>query len=421
MSRLLLLCTVICLSSLGRIIAFNNLARVLVPIKHRPRVLNVNIKMGLLDGLKNMVKGPDPSVALAQENDILLKVYTQKVEKINSLEDVCEKLSNDQLIAKTEEFKRRIASGASLDSLLIEAFAVVREASWRILELRHYDVQLLGGMALHDGRLAEMATGEGKTLVAILPTYLNALGGSSAYVVTTNDYLARRDGENMGQVLRFLGLSVGVIQSYQKESERKLAYDCDVTYVANQELGFDFLRDNLAMQRENVVQQRPFGFCLVDEVDSILIDEARTPLIISRKGKAPTEKYLSCSQIVKNLNNGVHYEVDLKNQKVDLTPTGYKLCEQIVGKKLFDLTDPWAFYLISALKAKELFAKDKEYIVKDDSIQIVDSFSGRVLEGRRFSDGLQQSIEAKESLRYVLPQALPRPRSFSIANATHTL
>lgn len=267
-----------------------------------------------------------------------------------------------------------------------------------MLGLRHYDVQLLGGMTLHDGRLAEMATGEGKTLVAVLPVYLNALSGDGAFVVTTNDYLAARDGETMGQVYRYLGLSVGIVQSYQKEPERRAAYDCDVTYVANQELGFDFLRDNLAMTTENTVVKRPYNFCVVDEADSILMDEARTPLIISRKGGAPTDKYLTCAQIAKNLEEKTHYEVDLKDQRVELTPNGYKYVEQIIGKNLFDLKDPWAFYVINALKAKELYNKDKEYTINDGQVDIIDAFTGRVLEGRRFTDGLQQSIEAKEAL-----------------------
>lgn len=243
-----------------------------------------------------------------------------------------------------------------------------------------------------------MATGEGKTLVALLPTYLNALSGQSAFVVTTNDYLARRDGETMGQVYRFLGLTVGVVQSYQKEAERRKQYQCDITYVANQELGFDFLRDNLAMSTENIVLTRPYNFCVVDEADSILIDEARTPLIISRKGNGPTAKYISAAQISQNLFVGKHYEVNKKDQKVELTPAGFKFAEQIVGKGLYELNDPWAFYIINALKAKELFIKDSEYIVQNGQISIVDSFTGRVLEGRRFSDGLQQAIEAKEGL-----------------------
>ena len=235
--------------------------------------------------------------------------------------------------------------------------------------------------------------------MALLPSYVNALTGNGVYVVTTNDYLAKRDGENIGQVLRFLGLTVGIIQSYQKESDRKNAYSCDVTYVANQELGFDFLRDNLAMSLDNVVQQKPYNFCIIDEADSILIDEAKTPLIISRKGNPPTQKYVTSAQIAKNLMPNVHYEVSLKDQKVELTTTGYKFVEQIIGKNLFDLNDPWAYYVINSIKAKELFFNEKDYIVKDGAISIIDSFSGRVLEGRRFTDGIQQSIEAKEDLK----------------------
>eukprot|EP01041_Mallomonas_annulata_P006005 gene6005-12107_t len=358
----------------------------------------LTLKMGLFDGLKKIVGVTDTTEALVMENENTLKDYMKIVTKINNLEDSFEKLSNDELQAKTDEFRKRLRSGETLNSLLVEAFAVAREASWRVLKLRHFDVQLVGGMALNDGRLAEMATGEGKTLVAILPTYLNALTGESAFVVTTNDYLARRDGENMGQVFRFLGLTVGVIQSYQKEAERKAAYGCDVTYVSNQELGFDFLRDNLAISLDQVVQTRPYNFCVVDEADSILIDEARTPLIISRKGPAANEKYISSAEIVKSLNKGIHYDVNLKDQKVELTPAGFKFAEQIVGKGLFELLDPWAFFIVNALKAKELYNKDKEYIVRDGQVAIVDAFTGRVLDGRRFTDGLQQSIEAKESL-----------------------
>lgn len=260
--------------------------------------------MGLLDGLKKMTT-VDPVQKLLQDNESDLKRYGANVDKINALEEAYEALSNDALRAKTAEFRQRLQAGESADSLLVEAFAVAREASWRVLSLRPFDVQLLGGMALHDGRLAEMATGEGKTLACVLPVYLNALSGSSAYVVTTNDYLARRDGETMGQVFRFLGMSVGVVQSYQKEPARREAYNADVTYVSNQELGFDFLRDNLAMSVDMVVMQRPFAFCVVDEADSILIDEARTPLIISRKGAPPAQKILTCASIANNLKNKV--------------------------------------------------------------------------------------------------------------------
>lgn len=253
-------------------------------------------------------------------------------------------------------------------------------------------------MALHDGRLSEMATGEGKTLVALLPAYLNALTGTSTFVVTSNDYLAKRDGRKMGNVFRFLGMSVGIIQSQFQEQERRDAYECDITYLSNQELGFDFLRDNLALTPENIVQTRPFGFCIVDEADSILIDEARTPLIISKKGFGPINKYISASQIVKNLLKGKHYEVNLKDQSVELLPDGYRYCEKIVGKSLFELSDPWAFFIVNAIKAKELFQLNQQYITQNGEIVIVDSFSGRVLTGRRFTDGLHQALEAKEGL-----------------------
>lgn len=361
------------------------------------------LSMGLLDSVKKLVGATDPAEALTAENDKQLKMYLERVDKINALEDQYEKMKKEDVIAKTEEFRERLKKGASLDSILVEAFAVVREASWRVLNIRHFDVQLMGGMALHDGRLAEMATGEGKTLVAILPVYLNALTGQSAYVVTTNDYLARRDGETMGQVFRYLGMSVGIIQSYQKEEQRKEAYDTDITYLSNQELGFDFLRDNLAMSLENVVQTRPYNFCVVDEADSILVDEARTPLIISRKGNGPTAKYSSCAQIALNLEVTKHYDVNEKERKIELTPAGFKYCEKIVGKNLYDLVDPWAYYIINAVKAKELYIRDKQYIVAEgpdggSEISIVDEFTGRVLTGRRFTDGLQQAIEAKENI-----------------------
>jgi len=360
----------------------------------------VTTSLNLFEGFKKLVGGGDSKEIASQDNEKQIKLYLKTVDQINSLEKKYESISNEELIAQTNVFKKRIQQGESLDTILPDAFAVAREASWRILQMRHFDVQLIGGIALHDGRLAEMATGEGKTLVALLPAYLNALTGNGVYVVTTNDYLAKRDGENIGQVLKFLGLSVGIIQSYQKEPERKQAYNCDVTYVANQELGFDFLRDNLAMTLDAVVQPKPYNFCIIDEADSILIDEAKTPLIISRKGSPPTQKYITSAQIARNLNKGVHYEVNEKDQKVDLTNTGFKFVEQILNKNLFDLNDPWAFYIINAVKAKELFNLNRDYIIATDgTVSIVDTFSGRVLEGRRFTDGIQQSIEAKENLK----------------------
>jgi preprotein translocase subunit SecA len=369
--------------------------------KPRSRVTRptLSLQMGVIDGFKKLVGPSDSAAILENENDKVIKEYMERVEEVNALEDGLEKISDEGLVKKAGDLRTRLSSGASRESILVEAFAVAREATWRVLSMRHYDVQLMGGMALHDGRLAEMVTGEGKTLVALLPVFLNALSGEPAFVITTSDYLARRDGENIGQVFRFLGLSVGIVQNFQTERQREAAYSCDVTYVSNQELGFDFLRDNLATSQDQVVLRRSFAFCVVDEADSILVDEARTPLIISRKGNAPTDKYISCAEIAKNLKEGEHYEVDRKNTKVEMTPKGFKYAEQIVGKGLFELGDPWAFYIVNAVKAKELYARDSEYIIREDgSVAIVDSFSGRVLDGRRFTDGLQQSIEAKEGL-----------------------
>lgn len=356
--------------------------------------------LNLFEGFKKLVGATDSKEIASQDNEKQIKIYLKTVDQINALEKKYESVSNEELVGQTDTFKKRLQQGESLDSILPDAFAVAREASWRILQMRHFDVQLIGGLALHDGRLAEMATGEGKTLVALLPAYLNALTGNGVYVVTTNDYLAKRDGENIGQVLKFLGLSVGVIQAYQKEAERKQSYNCDVTYVANQELGFDFLRDNLAMTLDAVVQPKPYNFCIIDEADSILIDEAKTPLIISRKGSPPTQKYITSAQIAQNFKKDVHYEVNEKDQKIDLTNNGFKFVEQILNKNLFDLNDPWAFYIINAVKAKELFNLNRDYIIAaDGTVSIVDTFSGRVLEGRRFTDGIQQSIEAKEKLK----------------------
>ncbi|CAN0024513.1 unnamed protein product, partial [Ectocarpus fasciculatus] len=304
-----------------------------------------------------------------------------------------------QTRAKTQEFRDRLSKGEGLDDMIEEAFAVVREAAWRVLELRHYDVQLMGGLALHEGKLAEMATGEGKTLVGTLPCYLNALAGKgTVLVVTANDYLARRDAETMGQVHRFLGLSVGLIQSTMPEAQRKEAYSCDVTYATNQELGFDYLRDHLTVTKDGTVQTKDFFFCLVDEADSILIDEARTPLIISRSVDAPAQKFATSQKIASVLEKGVHYTVSEKEQSVVLTDKGYDDCDRILGKSMFDPRDPWAPFIINSVKAKEIFTRDKEYIVRDKEVLIVDTFSGRVLEGRRYSDGLHQCIEAKEGI-----------------------
>ncbi|HEY9625216.1 MAG TPA: preprotein translocase subunit SecA [Crinalium sp.] len=340
---------------------------------------------------------------LGDPNSRKLKKYKPDVVEINLLEEDMQALSDDQLRGKTAEFRQRLEKGETLDDLLPEAFAVVREAGKRVLGLRHFDVQMIGGMVLHDGQIAEMKTGEGKTLVATLPSYLNAISGKGVHVVTVNDYLARRDAEWMGQVHRFLGLTVGLIQQGMSPAERKRNYDCDITYGTNSELGFDYLRDNMATAMADVVQ-RPFNFCVIDEVDSVLIDEARTPLIISGQVERPSEKYMRAAEVafalVKKENeddpNG-HYEVDEKARNVLLSDEGFIEAEKMLGvTDLFDPKDPWAHYVFNAIKAKELFIKDVNYIVRNDEIVIVDEFTGRVMPGRRWSDGLHQAIEAKE-------------------------
>jgi len=340
---------------------------------------------------------------LGDPNARKLKKYQPDVAEIRLLESDMQVLSDAELRGKTGEFKQRIEKGETLDDLLPEAFAVMREAGKRVLGLRHFDVQMLGGMVLHNGQIAEMKTGEGKTLVATLPAYLNAISGKGVHVITVNDYLARRDAEWMGQVHRFLGLSVGLIQSGMNPTERQKNYACDITYGTNSELGFDYLRDNMATSMQEVVQ-RPFNYCIIDEVDSVLVDEARTPLIISGQVERPSEKYTRAAEVATQLQrkaneddpNG-HYEVEEKQRNVLLADEGYITSEQSLGvSDLFDPKDPWAHYIFNAIKAKELFIKNVNYIVRDDEIVIVDEFTGRVMPGRRWSDGLHQAIEAKE-------------------------
>jgi preprotein translocase subunit SecA len=303
-----------------------------------------------------------------------------------------------ELRAKTTEFRQRLDRGESLDELLPEAFAVVREAAKRVLNMRHYDVQLIGGMVLHEGQIAEMKTGEGKTLVATLPAYLNGLTGKGVHIVTVNGYLARRDSEWMGQVHRFLGLTVGLVQEGMSTDEKRRSYHCDITYCTNSELGFDYLRDNLATDIREVMQ-RPFNYCIIDEVDSILIDEARTPLIISGQVSRPSEKYLKAAQVARELIRDEHYEVDEKARNIILTDEGFEAAERLLGvSDLFDPKDPWAHFVFNAVKAKELFIRDVHYIVRNQEVVIVDEFTGRVLPGRRWSDGLHQAIEAKEGV-----------------------
>ena len=340
---------------------------------------------------------------LPNPNDRKLKKFQPYIAEINLLEEEISPLTDEQLKAKTGEFKLKLEKATSdkqeqeiLDEILPEAFAVVRETGKRVLGLRHFDVQLLGGIILHKGQVAEMKTGEGKTLVSTLPAYLNALTGKGVHVVTVNDYLAKRDAEWMGQIHRFLGLKVGLIQSTMEPNDRKKNYACDVTYATNSELGFDYLRDNMATTMVEVVQ-RPFNFCIIDEVDSILVDEARTPLIISGLVDRPQEKYLQAADIAAQLKKDDHYEVDEKQRNVLLSDEGYAEAEKLLGvKDLYDPADPWAHFLLNAVKAKEIFIKDVNYIVKNGEVVIVDEFTGRVLQGRRWSDGLHQAVEAKE-------------------------
>ncbi len=376
----------------------------------------------------------DSAFYSAADNEAAVGAYQERVERINAMEDAIEELSDEDLAAKTGEFRARLSAGETTDQLLEEAFAVVREAAWRTLELRHYDVQLVGAMGLHDGMLAQMGTGEGKTLVATCAVYLNALSGDGAMLVTVNDYLARRDAETMGQVYTFLGLSVGLVQQGMDVGARRSAYSKDVTYVTNSELGFDYLRDNLAMSpAEVVLPPSGLGFAVVDEGDSVLIDEARVPLIISGRTEAKVDKYTSASRLALTLNVGEHYEVYEKEQTVTLTEEGARFAEMALQVSttelnatlalpsltllytmvrsttlalahtlqvddLYDTAEPWASYVGNALKAKECFARDKEYIVRDDEVLIVDEFSGRVMDGRRWGDGLHQAIEAKEGV-----------------------
>lgn len=321
------------------------------------------------------------------------------VKKVNSLEESVEKLSDEELREKTEEFKGRLKKGETLDDILPEAFAVVREASKRVLGLRHYDVQIIGGVVLHQGRIAEMRTGEGKTLVATLPSYLNALAGKGVHIITVNDYLAKRDRDEMGRVHEFLGLTVGVIVHGQTQLEKQQMYNCDITYGTNNEFGFDYLRDNMVVYKEERVQ-RDLNYVIVDEVDSILIDEARTPLIISGQGDKSTDFYRIADFFVKGLSEE-DYLIDEKRNSVILTDEGIAKAEKYFH--LENYADPENMdvqhHLVQALKANHIMKNEKDYIVKDGEVVIVDDFTGRLMEGRRYSDGLHQAIEAKEGVK----------------------
>ena len=320
-------------------------------------------------------------------------------QQVNKFESSISALDDSALRGKTDEFKERVSKGESLDSLLPEAFAVVREAAKRTLGQRHYDVQLMGGAALHKGNIAEMKTGEGKTLVSTLPAYLNALSGKGVHVVTVNDYLAERDSEWMGRVHRFLGLRVGVILSRMSPSERREAYSADITYGTNNEFGFDYLRDNMAWTLSDCVQ-REHNFAIVDEVDSILIDEARTPLIISGPADKPTKWYVEFANLVARLSRDVHYEVDNKKRTVGILDEGVTRVEEALKiENLYEAANtPMIGYLNNAIKAKELFKRDKDYVVMNGELLIVDEHTGRMLAGRRYSEGLHQALEAKEKI-----------------------
>ena len=337
-------------------------------------------------------------------NDREVKKLQGLVAEVNALEPDIEKMSDDQLRARTEDFKKRYADGESLDDMLVEAFATVREAAKRTLGQRHYDVQMLGGMVLHQGKISEMRTGEGKTLVSTLPVYLNAVTGKGVHVVTVNDYLASRDADWMGVVFKFLGLTVGCITHGLDNSERQAAYACDITYGTNNEFGFDYLRDNMNFRIEEMVQ-RDFHFAIVDEVDNIFIDEARTPLIISGPAEDAADTYASINKVIPKLT-ATDFEKDEKQRTVVLTEAGTERVEEILGEMgmlggetLYDITNvSLVHHVQQALRAHMLFQRDTDYIVKDDAIVIIDEFTGRMMEGRRFSEGLHQALEAKEGV-----------------------
>ncbi len=327
----------------------------------------------------------------------MVKRLKKVADYVNTLSDDVEKLSDAELRAKTDEFTKRVAGGEDLDDLLPEAFAVAREAAWRVLSQRHFDVQVMGGAALHFGNVAEMKTGEGKTLTAVLPSYLNALSGNGVHVVTVNDYLAKRDSEWMGRVHRFLGLDVGVILSGMTPDERRAAYAADITYGTNNEFGFDYLRDNMGHSVADMVQRGHY-FAIVDEVDSILIDEARTPLIISGPADGASNWYTEFARLTPLMEKDVHYEVDLRKRTVGVHELGVEFVEDQLGiDNLYEAANsPLVSYLNNALKAKELYARDKDYIIRNGEVLIVDEFTGRVLIGRRYNEGMHQAIEAKE-------------------------
>ncbi len=329
-----------------------------------------------------------------------IKKLSAMADKVIGLEPKYCVMNDQELISQTELLKKRLADGETLDDILFDAFAVVREAASRVLNMKHYKVQIIGGICLHQGRVAEMKTGEGKTLVATLPAYLNALAGKGVHIVTVNDYLASRDAEWMGKIYKFLGLTVGVAITGMKDEEKQVAYAADITYGTNNEMGFDYLRDNLKTKVEKMVQ-RELNFAIVDEVDSILIDEARTPLIISGKGQESSEKYVSANKFVKTLKIDQDFTIDIKEKSVQITETGAKKAESFFGLESFsDIANAsLSHHIQQALKANYIFKRDNDYVVNDGEVIIVDEFTGRLMIGRRYSDGLHQAIEAKEGVK----------------------
>src|SRR5437763_956663 len=338
---------------------------------------------------------------IGTKNERELKRLEARIEAINALEPEMQRLPDSEFPLRTEKFKKRLAEGETLDDLLVEAFALCREAGRRTLAMRHFDVQLIGGMVLHEGKIAEMKTGEGKTLVATLPVYLNSLAGKGVHVVTVNDYLAKRDAAWMGPLYRLLGLGVGVIVHDLDDAERRAAYNSDVTYGTNNEYGFDYLRDNMKFDLADCVQ-RAHRYAIVDEVDSILIDEARTPLIISGSSEESTEKYYKVDKVIPLLTEETDYEVDEKLRTATITEAGFAKAEKALGVE--DLSDPanieYLHHIYQALRAHTLFKRDRDYIVNDQGeVIIIDEFTGRQMPGRRWSDGLHQAIEAKENVQ----------------------
>ena len=337
---------------------------------------------------------------IGTHNDREINRIQRHVEAVNALENEIKALSDDQLKAKTPQLKDKLANGSTLEEILPEAFAVVREASWRTLEMRPFDVQIVGGVVLHEGKIAEMKTGEGKTLMATMPVYLNALTGKGVHIVTVNDYLATRDSEWMGKIYEFLGLSVGKIYHDIPEDERKAAYSADVLYGTNNEFGFDYLRDNMKFSKEQMVQ-RDLNFAIVDEVDSILIDEARTPLIISGQAEESTDKYYKVNQIIPKLKKEEHYQIDEKAKTASLTDEGIVIMENLLNvDNLYDPANIETLHCLNqAVKAHGLFKNEVDYVVKDGEVIIIDEFTGRMMAGRRYSDGLHQALEAKEGVK----------------------